>query len=198
MSEPRFFRSQKQWRAWLEKNHDKKTELLLGFHKVSSGKSGIAYKEALDEALCFGWIDARRNGGETTWTIRFTPRKARSIWSAINIKRIAELKAAGLMHPAGITAYEKRDPELQKRYSYENRSIGLTAEYEKQFRANRRAWDGFHKMPPSYRHPAIWWVMSARQEETRQRRLKTLIADSAVGMRIKPLRPPEKKPAAKK
>jgi uncharacterized protein YdeI (YjbR/CyaY-like superfamily) len=193
MSAPRFFKSQKEWRVWLEKNHPTATALVVGFHKVGSGETGITYREALDEALCFGWIDAVRGGGELTWTIRFTPRKTRSIWSRVNIRRMEELKAAGLVHAAGLAAYDRRDPRLQKRYSHENPDIALSPGYEKTFRANKTAWANFGKMPPSYRRPAIWWVMSAKQEATRERRLATLIADSAAGRRVKPLTSPVRK-----
>ena len=189
MSEPRFFKSRREWRAWLEKNHATATELLVGFHKAGSGNAGIAYKEALDEALCFGWIDAHRRGGETAWTIRFTPRAARSIWSQINIARMEELKAAGVVHAAGLAAYEQRDPKRQKRYSNENRDVALAPAYEKAFRADRNAWANFQNMAPSYRRPAIWWVMGAKQATTREHRLATLIADSAARRRVKHLTP---------
>ncbi|MEJ0011509.1 MAG: YdeI/OmpD-associated family protein [Bauldia sp.] len=192
MTEPRFFKSQKEWRAWLTKNHATATELLLGFHKASSDEKGITYKEALDEALAFGWIDAVRAGGDKTWTIRFTRRKARSIWSAVNIKRIAKLKAEGRMHTAGLAAFEARDPKLQKKYSFENPDAKLSPADAKRFRADKQAWANFERMPPSYRHPAIWWVVSAKQEATRERRLATLIADSAAGVRLKHLRRPGK------
>jgi len=188
MTEPTFFKSAAAWRRWLEKNHDKATEKLVGFYKVGSNKSGITYKQALDEALCFGWIDGGRRGAEATWTIRFTPRRPKSIWSAINIKRIEELEADGRMHAAGLAAYETRDPERQKRYSHENRTSAVLAPVEERaFRANKKAWEYFSAMPPSYRRPAIWWVVSAKHEETRARRLQTLIADSAAGRKIKPL-----------
>jgi len=193
MTEPRFFKSQAAFRTWLEKNHAKATELLVGFHKVATGKGGLTYKQAVDEALCFGWIDAVRRGGATTWSIRFTPRKRGSIWSAVNIRRIEELKAAGFVHPSGLAVYEGRDPAKQKRYSFENRDTVLAPAYEKQFRASREAWAWFEAAPRSYRHPAVWWVMSAKQEATRERRLATLIADSAAGLRVKPLRPPVRK-----
>lgn len=192
MSEPKLFKTAAAWRRWLEKNHDKAGELIVGFHKVASGKPSVAYREALDEALCFGWIDGVRRGGETTWQIRFTPRRPKSIWSAVNIKRIEELKALGRVHPAGLAAYEARDPERQKRYSFENRDAKLSAAEEKAFRANKEAWASFSAMPPSYRHPATWWVVSARREDTRARRLATLIADSEQGVRIKPMRRPGK------
>jgi len=189
MSEPTFFKSAAAWRKWLEKNHGKATELLVGFHKVGSGKTGITHKQALDEALCFGWIDGVARGGDTTWTIRFTPRRPKSHWSAINIKRIEELKALGLVHPAGLATYEARDPKRQKGYSSENRDAKLSAEQERTFRKHKKAWENFSAMAPSYRRPAIWWVISAKREETRARRLATLIEDSAAGRRIKQMIP---------
>ena len=190
MSEPRFFKSQSEWRKWLEKNHAKATEQVVGFHKANSDEKGITYKEAVDEALAFGWIDAVRKGGDLTWSIRFTPRKAKSIWSAVNIKRVAELKAEGRMHAAGLAAYEGRDLKLQKKYSFENPDARLSAADEKQFRADRKAWANFEKMPQSYKHPAVWWIVSAKQEATRERRLATLISDSAAGRKVKHLRRP--------
>ena len=193
MTEPTFFKSASAWRKWLEKNHDRASEKLVGFHKVGSGNTGIAYSQALDEALCFGWIDAVRRGGEATWTIRFTPRRPKSIWSQINIKRIAELKAEGRLHEAGMAAFEARDPARQNRYSYENKTAAFSVEEEAAFRANRKAWDNFCAMPPSYRRPATWWVVSAKRVDTRARRLETLIADSLAGQRIKQLVPLKRK-----
>jgi uncharacterized protein YdeI (YjbR/CyaY-like superfamily) len=192
MSEPTYFKTQAAWRKWLEKNHTKKAELVVGFHKVGSGNQSITYKEALDEALSFGWIDGVRRGGEQTYTIRFTPRRRKSIWSAVNIKRIEELKAEGKVHAAGLAAYEARDPKQQKKYSFENRDAALSAGEERTFRSNRKAWSNFSAMPPSYRHPATWWVVSAKKPETRTRRLATLIADSEAGRRIKLLTPAKK------
>ena len=191
--QPKFFKTASAWRKWLEKNHDKKTELFVGFHKVGSGNAGITRKQALDEALCFGWIDGVARGGDATWQIRFSPRRPKSIWSQINIKRVEELKAEGRMHPAGLAAYEARDPERQKRYSFENRDAALSSTDEKVFLANKKAWTNFSAFPPSYRHPAIWWVVSAKKPETRERRLATLIDDSAAGRRIKHLTPPTRK-----
>jgi uncharacterized protein YdeI (YjbR/CyaY-like superfamily) len=193
MPEPTFFKTPAAWRKWLEKNHDKKTEKIVGFHKVNSEKTGITRKEALDEALCFGWIDGVARGGDTTWQMRFSPRQSRSIWSQINIKRVEELKAEGRMHPAGLAAYEARDPERQNRYSFENPNAALSPKDEKTFRANKKAWEYFSAMPPSYRKPAIWWVVSAKKPETRERRLATLIEDSAAGRKIKPLTLPTRK-----
>ena len=190
MSEPRFFRSQSEWRRWLEKNHASAVEQWVGFHKVGAEKKGITYKQAVDEALCFGWIDAVRRGGDATWSIRFTPRKKGSIWSAVNIRRIEELKAEERVAPAGLAAYDGRDPNKQKKYSFENRDAALAPDDEKRFRADATAWAWFTAMPLSYRHPAIWWVVSAKQEATRERRLATLIADSGAGHKVKHLRRP--------
>src|SRR5262249_4315503 len=140
--------------------------------------------------LCFGWIDAVRRGGEHTWSIRFTPRKASSIWSQVNIRRIPELEAEGRMHAAGLGVFAGRDQRQQKKYSFENRDAALSAEDERAFRADKKAWANFEKMPRSYRHPAIWWVVSAKRDETRTKRLATLIADSAAGRKVKHLRRP--------
>ncbi len=189
MSEARFFHDRQEWRDWLAERHAVADEQWIGFHKTWSEKAGITYREALDEALCFGWIDGLRRGGHAVWSIRFTPRQPDSVWSAANMARVEELIAEGRVAPAGLAAYQRRDPERQKQYSFENRDKTLAPDYEKRFRAEPAAWSWFQAMPRSYRHPAIWWVMSARQEETRERRLKTLIADSAAGRRIKPLRP---------
>jgi uncharacterized protein YdeI (YjbR/CyaY-like superfamily) len=189
VTEPRFFASQAAFRAWLMENHGDASELLVGFHKRGTGKGGLTHRQAVDEALCFGWIDGRIKGGDETWSVRFTPRKPKSIWSAVNIARVAELEKEGRMHEAGRAAFGGRHASRQKRYSYENRDVVLDIAYEKRFRANRRAWKNFSAMPPSYRRPAIWWIMSAKQEGTRQRRLATLIGDSEAGVRVKHLRP---------
>lgn len=188
MSEPRFFRTQAEWRKWLEKNHLTATEQVVGFHKAASGRKSITHRQALDEALCFGWIDGVvRRIDDRAWQIRFTPRQKRSVWSAVNMRRFEELKTEGRVAPAGLAAYERRDPKLQKRYSFENRHVRLDPAYEARFRANRAAWAWFEAKPGSYRHPAVCWVMSAVREETREKRLATLIADSEAGRTIKPL-----------
>jgi uncharacterized protein YdeI (YjbR/CyaY-like superfamily) len=189
VSAPRFFPSQAAFRAWLMENHAATGELVVGFHKRGTGKGGLTHKQAVDEALCFGWIDGRIKGGDETWSIRFTPRKPKSIWSAVNIARVAELEKEGKMQPAGRAAFARRHPSRQKRYSHENCDVVLDKGYEKRFRANRQAWKNFSAMPPSYRRPAIWWIMGAKQEETRQRRLAILVADSEAGLRVKHLRP---------
>jgi uncharacterized protein YdeI (YjbR/CyaY-like superfamily) len=190
---PRFFRSAAEWRKWLEKNHPTASEMVVGFHKAKSGEKGISYNEALDEALAFGWIDAVRKGGDVTWSIRFTPRKPKSIWSAVNLKRVAELTAAGRMHPAGVAVHAGRDPAQQKKYSFENRGIAFDTASAKALRADRTAWENFRKMPPSYRLAATWFVMSAGRPETKARRLGALIDDSASGRKLKHLRRPGQK-----
>jgi uncharacterized protein YdeI (YjbR/CyaY-like superfamily) len=186
-----FFKSAADWRRWLEKNHDRVDEIVVGLVKVGSGLAGIGYREALDEALCYGWIDGvRRSIDDRRWTIRFTPRRKGSIWSAVNQKRIAELERDGRLAEPGRRVFHTRDPAKQQRYSFENRDAALDPAEEKQFRANKAAWKHFSEMPKSYRHPAVWWVVSAKRPETRERRLATLIGDSAAGRKIKPLSRP--------
>jgi uncharacterized protein YdeI (YjbR/CyaY-like superfamily) len=181
---PKFFKCGADFRAWLEKHHAKE-ELLLGFFKVSSGKGGITHKEALDEALCFGWIDGvGKNLSADSYTIRFSPRRSGSHWSRINIKRAHELKAAGLMHEAGLAAFERRDEGKTINYSYELRAATLTPAYEKRFKAHKMAWAFFTNQAPSYQRVSKFFVMSAKKEETRDRRLKILISDSAAGRRL--------------
>jgi uncharacterized protein YdeI (YjbR/CyaY-like superfamily) len=184
---PKFFKTAKLFRAWLTSHHNTHRELLVGFHKIDSGKASITYPEALDDALCFGWIDGiRRSLGATSYTIRFTPRKRDSIWSAVNLRHAARLKAAGLMRPAGLTAFEGRNRAKQVVYSYENRPKPLSSDYTREFKANRRAWTWFEAQAPSYRRVASWWVMNAKREETRARRLGILIASSAKGTKAPP------------
>jgi uncharacterized protein YdeI (YjbR/CyaY-like superfamily) len=195
-TEPTYFATAAEFRAWLEERHATEPELLVGFHKKGSGLPSMTWPEAVDQALCFGWIDGvRRSLGETSYTIRFTPRRARSIWSAVNTKRARELREQGLMHPAGIAAFEARSEERSNIYSFEQRgAVELSAEDSASFQANAAAWAFFQARPPSYRKAAIWWVISAKREETKQRRLATLIADSAEGRTVKPLTPPAKRP----
>jgi uncharacterized protein YdeI (YjbR/CyaY-like superfamily) len=191
---PVFFPSPKAFRAWLHRHHASKPELLVGFYKKGSGRPSITWPQAVDAALCYGWIDGvRRAVDAKSYTVRFTPRKPRSTWSAVNIKRANELKKLGLMHSAGIKAFEKRADDNSAIYSYEQRkSAELSAEHEKQFRAHKIAWDFFQSQPPCYRRIAAYWVISAKKEETRSKRLDTLIADSARGQTIAPLRHPKK------
>jgi len=181
----KFFSSPEQFRQWLERNHNRATELLVGFHKKASGKKSITYAEALDEALCFGWIDGvRRSLDETSYTIRFTPRKPRSIWSLVNVKHVERLQKEGRMQPAGLEAYARRDPKRTGIYSFENRPRQLSAAYEKAFRENKAAWNFFQEQPPSYKKLMIFRTMSAKKEETRLRRLKQLIESSEKGVRL--------------
>ena len=182
---PHYFTSAAKFHQWLEKNHATATELLVGLYKKSSGKPSITYQGALDEALCFGWIDGiRKSVDENRYTIRFTPRKPGSIWSNVNIKRANELSALGRMGPAGLAAFEARKAEKSGVYSYENRPRQLSAEYEQQFRANKKAWEFFRSQASYYQRTASSWVMTAKKEETRLRRLATLIEDSVQGRRL--------------
>ena len=183
---PSFFATPAAFRTWLAQNNARASELLVGFWKKSSGKPSMTYHEALDEALCFGWIDGVRGGGEDHHTIRFTPRKAKSKWSAINVNHVKRLIAAGRMKPAGLKAYEARGEKAGTNYSYETRRPFSTTLSAK-FKASRRAWAFFIAQPPGYQRIATWWVMNAKQEETRLRRLSTLIADSAQGRRLGPV-----------
>jgi uncharacterized protein YdeI (YjbR/CyaY-like superfamily) len=187
----KFFKSQTEFRTWLEKNHAKAPELWLGFYKRGSGKGGITYRQALDEALCFGWIDGVRKGiDDVSYTNRFTPRKPKSNWSLVNIERVRELRNRGLMTPAGLRAFDERDEEKARRYSYEQASPKFDRASERSFRANKRAWEFFQSQPAGYKRTATWWVMSAKREETRLRRLATLIEDSSNELRLAMLRPP--------
>ena len=186
---PTFFATQQDFRKWLEKNHNKETELLVGFYKVDSGKPSITWPQSVDQALCFGWIDGiRKSVDSESYCIRFTPRKPKSTWSAINIRKVEEMNKLGLMLPAGLAAYEKRNELKSAIYSYENRPEKLTSEYELVFKAHPDAWQFFQSQPPSYQRTAIYWMMSAKQEPTRQKRLNELITDSETGLKIKSLR----------
>jgi uncharacterized protein YdeI (YjbR/CyaY-like superfamily) len=184
-----YFRSRAELRAWFAKNHASATELNIGYYKKGTGKPTVSYKESVDEALCFGWIDGVRHGiDDERYENRFTPRKAKSNWSAINIARVAELEKLGLMTEAGRAAFAARDPARTNQYSFENRPAALPPSYAKRLRANRRAWAFWERQPPSYRRVAAFWVTSAKKEETRLGRLRVLIEDSENGLRIGPMR----------
>jgi uncharacterized protein YdeI (YjbR/CyaY-like superfamily) len=181
----RFFSTQSLFRQWLAKNHARSAELWVGFHKKNSGKKSISYAEALDEALCFGWIDGvRKSVDESSYTIRFTPRKSKSIWSRVNTKRAEELSKLGRMKPSGREAFALRDPQRSGIYSFETAARKLAEVYETKFRAKKRAWEYFQNQPPGYRKLATFWVMSAKKDETRLRRLEQLISDSAEARRL--------------
>jgi uncharacterized protein YdeI (YjbR/CyaY-like superfamily) len=182
---PRFFATPEAFRAWLEKHHATEKELLVGFYKKDSGKKSITWPESVDEALCFGWIDGiRKTIDNISYTIRFTPRKVKSRWSAVNIKRVAELTKLGRMKPAGLAVFEKRDASQAEGYSYERKEAQFDAAMEKRFRANKTAWTFWEAQPPYYRRTLTYWVISAKREETREARLEKLIAASAEGRRI--------------
>jgi uncharacterized protein YdeI (YjbR/CyaY-like superfamily) len=178
------FTSPVKFRAWLQKNHDKASELWVGLYKREARPTAMTYKQAVDEALCIGWIDGvRRTVDAAMYAIRFTPRKPRSYWSKVNACRAQELIQLGRMTPHGLAIFERREKKKRK-YSFENRPKKLAAGYEKQFRNNAAAWDFFRAQAPWYQRTSIFWVMSAKQEETRQRRLATLISDSSARRRI--------------
>jgi uncharacterized protein YdeI (YjbR/CyaY-like superfamily) len=189
---PTFFATPEELRAWFEENHETATELLVGFHKKASGRPSITWPESVEQALCFGWIDGvRRSLDKTSYTIRFSPRKPSSTWSRLNLEKVEELKRRGLMRPAGLRAFENRREAKTGVYSYEQReSAVLPPEYEARLRSNARAWDYWTSRPPSYRKAAVWWVVSAKREATRDRRLARLIEDSENGRTVPPLTPP--------
>ena len=186
---PTYFETEAKFQRWLERNHDKAGELLVGFHKKSSGLASIDWPQARDLALCFGWIDGvRKSLGETAYTIRFSPRRKGSIWSRVNIARFDALKAEGRMTAAGEAAYEE-GKERTDHYSYENAERSLSPAEEKVFRKNKKAWADFEARPPGYRKMILYWITSAKKPETRAKRLATLIADSEAGRKIAGLEP---------
>ena len=173
---PTFFAKQEDFRAWLVKNHKKETELLVGFYKVGSNKPTMTWSQSVDQALCFGWIDGiRKSIDDESYTIRFTPRKSTSIWSAINIKKIEELTKVGLMMPEGIKAFELRKEEKSAIYSHEKAPVSLDPNSEKLFKQNKIAWDFFEAQSPSYKKVMRHWIMAAKQEKTRLSRLEKTI-----------------------
>lgn len=179
---PIFFPKQSDLRKWFEKNYKKEKEILVGFYKVSSGKPSITWSQSVDEALCFGWIDGiRRSVDKGSYSIRFTPRNPKSNWSAINIKKVKKLTKLGLMKPEGLAAFSFRKEEKSQIYSYENPAVTFNESYEKKFKANKQAWKFFQSMAPLYQKTTTRWVMSAKQETTRLKRLEELIQDCTVG-----------------
>ena len=183
----RFFRSPSGFRRWLEKNHDKSQELWIGFYRKVSGKGGMTYHEALDEALCFGWIDGiRKKIDEHSFTNRFTPRKKNSIWSNVNVAHIERLKREGRMMTPGIAAFNAKDETRAGVYSFERERAELEPQMKKRFRENAKAWKYFEAQPPYYRRIAAWWIISAKRDETREKRLAELIRVSSKEMRLAP------------
>jgi uncharacterized protein YdeI (YjbR/CyaY-like superfamily) len=199
-SAPLFFPTPADFRAWLEEHHDRRAELLVGFYKVASGRPSITWPESVDEALCFGWIDGvRRSAGDVAYTIRFTPRKPTSIWSAINLARVDALTREGRMRPAGLRAFAARTPDRTGVYSFERAQAAVVSPAEeKALRANRKAATYFDAQPPWYRRAATHWIVSAKRAETRARRFERLLGASAKGEPIGPLKRPARKTISRK
>jgi uncharacterized protein YdeI (YjbR/CyaY-like superfamily) len=182
----KYFKSANDFRTWLEKNHASTQELWVGYYKKSSQQQSLTWPESVDEALCFGWIDGiRKSVDDLRYTSRFTPRRRGSIWSAVNITRARELSEKGLMKPSGMAAFNARKENKSGIYSYEQRSANLATPYEKRLRQNKAAWDFFYAQPPSYRKAIGWWIVSAKQEVTRLKRLEKLITESGRGERLR-------------
>lgn len=193
---PRFFATAAAFRAWLAKHHSNATFLLVGFHKVGSGGGGLTYPQALDEALCYGWIDGiRRRIDEDAYSIRFSPRKPDSIWSQINLNHVTRLEREGRMTAAGRGVHAARDPKKTFIYSFEVRRFELSAEFANRLAADSKAQAHFLASPPGYQRHATFWIMSAKQDATRERRFGKLLEHSRQGRRIPTLVSPSK-PAA--
>jgi uncharacterized protein YdeI (YjbR/CyaY-like superfamily) len=191
VDDPTFFALPLQFRSWLEDNHDRAPELVVGFYKRGSGKPSMTWPESVDEALCFGWIDGIRRGrDEESYTIRFTPRKPTSHWSRVNVKRVGELTEVGLMRAPGLAAFSRRREHNTAQAAYEGNWRALDAETEGKLRAHASAWEFFTSQAPSYRRSASHWVMSAKRPKTREKRLAALIDDSQDQRRIGLLRRP--------
>jgi uncharacterized protein YdeI (YjbR/CyaY-like superfamily) len=186
---PTFFPTPADFRAWLERNHESASELRVGYFKKATGRASVTWEETVDQALCFGWIDGiRRSLGDEAYVIRFTPRKPGSVWSRRNIDRVEALQAEGLMRKPGLDAYAHRDAHEDSGYAVGDRTEDLPDTMIAEFRKHPGAWAFYSAQPPGYRKQTTAWVTSAKREETRQRRLATLIEDSADGLRIKQLR----------
>jgi uncharacterized protein YdeI (YjbR/CyaY-like superfamily) len=191
-----YFEAPAAFRAWLEEHHATAAELLVGFHKKHTGRPTLTWPESVDEALCYGWIDGiRRSVDAERYTIRFTPRRPQSIWSRVNVERVSLLTREGRMRPAGRRAFEAMRPNRSGTYSFERPHASLAPKEIAAFKRNRAAWRFWDEQPPGYRKTATHWVVSAVKSETRAKRLATLIADSAAGLRIARLRPTPKRPA---
>jgi uncharacterized protein YdeI (YjbR/CyaY-like superfamily) len=190
-SDPIFFETPDELRDWLDEHHETADDLFVGAWKKSTGRPSLTWPEIVEEALCVGWIDSiRRSVPGDGWVIRLTPRRKGSIWSAVNVAKVAELRAAGRMRPAGEAAFAARRADRTAIYSFEQPGEpSLTSEEEAQFRTNPAAWDWFSVKAPSFRKQALHWVLSAKKLETRERRLATLIADSAAGQPIRSMTP---------
>lgn len=184
-----YFESELHFREWLDKNWNTCTEVWVGFYKKGIDKPTLTWSQSVDQALCYGWIDGiRKSVDAESYVIRFTPRNPKSVWSDINIKKVAELTAKGLMKPAGLKLFEVRTDNNSRLYSFEQKTIEFSGELLEKFKQNAKAWKFFKSMPPSYQKAATWWVISAKQEKTQQKRLETLINDSEAGLKIAALR----------
>ena len=187
---PTFFPTPAALRRWLERHHDSERELWVGLYKKSTGKPSITWPEAVDQLLCFGWIDGvRKSLNEESYVNRATPRRPGSTWSAVNVKRAKELVKLGLMHEAGLAAFRRMDVTKTNRYSFERENVKLDRTLDKKFRANRKAWEFFQSQPPGYRKTILWWVMSGQRDATREKRLGILIENSGMGRRVDMMRP---------
>jgi uncharacterized protein YdeI (YjbR/CyaY-like superfamily) len=183
-----FFPTQSDLRKWFTRNHKKADEFWVGYYKKNTGKPSITWQESVDEALCFGWIDGiRKSINEESYKIRFTPRRKGSNWSAVNIKRIKELIKFGLVKPAGLEVFKNRDAKKDEQYSFEQQKVELPKTFEKKIKANSKAWEYFIKLPPYAKRLSTWWVISAKREETKLKRLDILIQCSEEGRKIPPL-----------
>lgn len=184
-----FFGTAAEFRTWLEEHHDTAPELWVGYYKKENGNPNMTWSESVDQAICFGWIDGiRKSIDGDRYTIRFTPRNPKSIWSALNIKKVEMLTQQGLMHKSGLRAFHQWEAKNSDRHSFERDHLLLSSSDEAKFKENEKAWNFFHTQAPSYRKTAVWWVISARQEQTRLKRRETLIRDSEAGQKIAPLR----------
>ena len=183
---PKFFRTPQRFRAWLAKNHERADSLWVGYYRKETGRPSITWPESVDEALCFGWIDGiRKKVDDSSYKVRFTPRRAKSVWSVVNIGRIAVLTREGRMQPAGAAAFQRRDENNTRRYSFENRATArLSPAQEREFRRDREAWKFYDAQPPGYKRLAAFWVARAKRSETRRARLERLIAASRARRRI--------------
>lgn len=185
----RYFATPEALRDWFDANHETADELWLGYYRKSTGRPSVDWSQAVDEALCVGWIDGvRRSLDETSFVQRFTPRRKGSTWSAVNVAKVKALTDAGRMRPAGTAAFEARSAANTAIYSYERAATAFTPEEEARFRANSSAWTDWEARPPSYRRAVTHWVTSAKQAATRARRLDTLIANSVAGRKVGPMR----------
>lgn len=193
-SDPLAFERSTDLRAWFRKNHSKASELWIRFYRLESGRPSVTYPEALDEALCAGWIDGiRKRADDESYIMRFSPRNPKSNWSTVNIRKAEALIASGRMTPAGLRSFEGRKASAEERYSYENRPHDLPADAVAAFKRDKKAWKFWREQPPGYRRTVTWWIVSAKRSETRARRVALLIEHSRKSERIPPLVSPTRR-----